>query len=70
MGTPTPTTLLRTAAAAAYLDVRERTLETWRGRGTGPAFVRLSGRAVRYREEDLRAFAEAHLIAPEAEAEK
>jgi len=64
MDIPTPTTLLRTAAAASYLDIRERTLETWRARGEGPPFVRISRRAVRYRLSDLLAWAAEHVVDP------
>lgn len=47
-------TPLRTPKQAAeYLSVPEATLATWRAQGRGPAFVKLDGRLVRYRQEDL-----------------
>ena len=48
--------LLNTRKAAARLGLSPRTLARYRMSGTGPAFVRL-GRSVRYRIEDLDAWA-------------
>lgn len=45
----------RTAATALY--VTPRTLQEWRRRGGGPQFVRVSSRCIRYRPEDLAAWA-------------
>jgi excisionase family DNA binding protein len=45
--------------AARLLSVSHRTLQTWRRKGAGPCFVKL-GRAVRYRQHDLFAWANAH----------
>lgn len=42
--------------AAAYLAVTTTTLNNWRERGTGPRYVRLSNRAVRYRPADVEAW--------------
>ena len=50
----------RTKEAAAILTVEPTTLEAWRCRGGGPAFLKL-GKAVRYRDEDLEAFMESRL---------
>ena len=47
--------LLNTKEAAKLLSVSKATLETWRCRGGGPAFVKYQ-RAVRYRMEDLDKF--------------
>ena len=44
------------AEAAKRLRLTERTLADWRYRGCGPQYVRLSGRAVRYRQSDVDAF--------------
>lgn len=44
--------LLTEAQAADYLKLSIRTLQAWRIRSVGPAFVRV-GRAVRYRRYDL-----------------
>jgi excisionase family DNA binding protein len=46
---------LRTEEAAKRLNVKPETLEAWRCRGGGPAFLKL-GKAVRYRESDLDAY--------------
>lgn len=43
---------LNSTEAARFLGLRKSTLEAWRCRGGGPAFVKF-GRAVRYRLTDL-----------------
>jgi len=45
--------ILTPPATAEFLKTEPRTLEAWRSRGVGPAFIRLSGRAIRYRRSDL-----------------
>lgn len=45
--------LLRPDDAARFLGVEPRTLETWRYRGGGPVFVRISASCVRYDIADL-----------------
>ncbi len=49
---------LNEARAAELLSVNPRTLQQWRLRGTGPKFVRISTRCVRYRYRDLMAWAD------------
>jgi predicted site-specific integrase-resolvase len=44
-----------TEEAARFLRLQKQTLEAWRLRGTGPAFVKL-GRRVVYRREALERF--------------
>ena len=46
---------LNTAQAAHYVGLAERTLETMRGQGAGPAFRR-HGRFIRYHIDDLDAW--------------
>ncbi|MFT5394284.1 MAG: putative DNA-binding transcriptional regulator AlpA [Gammaproteobacteria bacterium] len=53
--------LLTEHEAARYLNFTPRALQAWRGRGGGPPFVRISSRAVRYRQSDLEAFVTARL---------
>ncbi len=53
---PAPMKLLTARQAGELLGVSPETLERWRGAGTGPAFVKLSGRYVRYQQDDLEAF--------------
>jgi excisionase family DNA binding protein len=48
-------TLLTTREAARRLGLAAGTLQNWRIRGQGPAFVRL-GKAIRYDEGDLARF--------------
>ena len=57
-----PCALLTERQAAELLNVSSRTLQAWRLRGGGPRFVRLSGRAVRYRNSDLAAYIEARTV--------
>jgi excisionase family DNA binding protein len=53
--------LLTPEAAASLLSVRQRTLETWRRRATGPAYIRM-GRLVRYRQQDVETWLEARAV--------
>lgn len=47
------TKILTTAEAAAYLKVAPGTIENWRVRKVGPPYLRLNGRTVRYRQDEL-----------------
>jgi hypothetical protein len=47
---------LNVRQAARWLGLAVKTLESWRGAGSGPAFHRF-GRALRYRRSDLENFA-------------
>lgn len=53
-----PDNLLDENRAAEFISVNARTLQQWRLRGTGPRFVRISSRCVRYRYRDLVSWAE------------
>lgn len=55
--------LLTPREAAEYLRIATRTLETWRYRKQGPAFVRLPTGGIRYKASDL----EAYLVAAASE---
>lgn len=61
---PRPDTMLTTAQAAEVLGLRPQTLHDWRCRDTGPPYLRLGGRAVRYRYGELIAWAEAGRVQP------
>ena len=63
MGSPTidVDALLTEAEAADFLKLSVRTLQAWRLRVAGPAFVRV-GRAIRYRRRDLIRWIEANTI--------
>lgn len=63
-----PALLLTEKQAAPPLGVKIRTLQEWRMTGRGPAFVRLSARAIRYRVGDLLAFMEARVKSSTAQA--
>jgi helix-turn-helix protein len=51
------TCLLTTKQAAQYLCLEAQTLEVWRGRGKGPAFVKI-GALVGHERRELDAFIE------------
>ena len=53
--------LLTEAEAARRLGFTPRFLQERRYKGGGPKFVRVSARAIRYRPEDLEAWAEERL---------
>lgn len=48
--------LLPPKKVAAMLSVTVRTLEAWRYRGEGPAWLVVSARCVRYRRSDVEAW--------------
>ncbi len=48
-----PYKLLSERQAADVLGLTPRTLQSWRGLGIGPAFVRISSRCIRYRSSDI-----------------
>lgn len=59
--------LLTTREAARRLGLAAGTLQNWRVKGRGPAFVR-AGRRILYQAEDLRRWAAARRIEPERQA--
>jgi len=54
--------ILTSGEAARFLRLEPRTLESWRGRGIGPKFVRYSARCVRYRLKDLHDWIDSRVI--------
>jgi predicted DNA-binding transcriptional regulator AlpA len=48
--------LVSEAETAALLGIAQRTLQEWRRKGAGPAFIRLTRRSVRYRPADVLAW--------------
>ena len=63
-----PDAALNENQAANLLGVSVRTLQAWRVRGGGPAFVKM-GRAVRYQRRALVAFQDAHTVTSTTEAD-
>lgn len=47
--------------AGGFVDLKPRTLQKYRELGTGPRFVRISARCIKYRRIDLREWSEARL---------
>lgn len=60
--------ILKTKAAAEFLQVKPATLEQWRWSGKGPLFVKLN-RTVIYRRSDLDAFVSARVFGSTTEAQ-
>jgi len=56
-----PDELLNEVQAADFLKMSMRTLQAWRCRGEGPAFVR-AGRAIWYRRSDLIRWIDANSV--------
>ena len=48
--------LMTTREAAAYQRIRPETLANYRGFGTGPAYIWLGRKSIRYRRSDLNAY--------------
>lgn len=55
--------LMKTEEAARYLGLSSSLLNKLRLTGGGPVFVRLAGRAIRYRKPDLDAWVNASVMA-------
>ena len=53
--------LLNTEQAADLLGVNDIIMQTWRRKGTGPSYIRINSKCVRYRLGDL-AEVQVHLI--------
>lgn len=56
-----PDVLLTEAQAAYLLSIKPSTLQMWRMRGSGPAFIR-TGSAIRYRQITLSAWLSARSV--------
>ena len=48
-----PDALLTEQQASALLGITARALQKWRSKGSGPSFVRISSRCIRYRRRDI-----------------
>lgn len=64
-----PPEYLTTAHAAAFLGLAPGGLETMRKEGRGPAYIRASGKLVRYRVADLNDWMAQHRVEPGEVAE-
>ncbi len=62
---PDADALLTELQASEFLNISTRTLQAWRLRRAGPAFVQ-AGRSVRYRRGDLVQWIEANTIGGDA----
>ena len=53
--------LIDSNAAAEFCGTTSKTMETWRMKGGGPPFVRVSRKCIRYRRLDLRKWADTQM---------
>ncbi len=53
--------LLDETQAAAFIGVTRRAMQTWRGNGKGPKYVRISARCIRYTIPYLKEWSEKRL---------
>ena len=53
--------LIDSNAAAEFCGTTSKTMETWRMKGGGPPFVRVSRKCIRYRRLDLREWADTQM---------
>lgn len=53
--------LLNEYQVAVLLGFQASAIRSWRVKGTGPMFVKISGRGVRYRKQDIDSWVEAKL---------
>ncbi len=66
-GDGAPADLLKPEQVARRLGVNTKSLERWRGAGTGPAVVRINHKTLRYRLEDVEAYIASRLRTSTAE---
>ncbi|MEH6629610.1 MAG: helix-turn-helix domain-containing protein [Halopseudomonas aestusnigri] len=57
-----PTRLLNEIQASEILNMAPATLRRWRWAKRGPAFVKMSNRAVRYRQHDIDSYISANIV--------
>jgi predicted DNA-binding transcriptional regulator AlpA len=65
-----PAPLLTTHAIAQVLGIRPRTLQDWRRRCVGPAYIRLSATRVRYSVPVVEAWLQMRTEGPSVESAK
>jgi hypothetical protein len=61
---PADELLIDQSTAAQMLGLKPETLATWRAKGIGPCFIRISRRAVRYRRTDILVWLAGRAVAP------
>jgi predicted DNA-binding transcriptional regulator AlpA len=59
--------LLNEKQVSDNLKLSVRTLQAWRMSGKGPRFVRVSGRSIRYRKQDILDWVESRLVSSTSE---
>jgi hypothetical protein len=53
--------LIDSGAAAEFCGTTSKTMETWRMKGGGPPYVRVSRKCIRYRRADMREWADTQI---------
>lgn len=56
--------LLNERETAEFLGVSRRTLQGWRSNQTGPRWVRINTKSIRYRQSDLTDWIERRTVTP------
>jgi predicted DNA-binding transcriptional regulator AlpA len=62
--------ILNLKCAAKYLGISARTLEGWRLRHKGPAYIRIGGRSVKYLKSDLLEYIKSVRVVPSIKKRK
>jgi predicted DNA-binding transcriptional regulator AlpA len=62
--------LLREKEAAELAALTGNTLRKYRQLMIGPAFIRISGRCIRYRREDVLRWLESRRVEPDSDSER
>jgi len=53
--------LITETQAAAFQNVTKRAMQAWRFSGTGPQYIRISAKCIRYTKRYLKEHSESHL---------
>ncbi len=62
------TKLITTEQLAEQIGMDKNTAEKWRHRGIGPAFIKLAGGLVRYRQSDVEAWLDSQRVTSTSQA--
>ena len=62
--------LIKEDEAASFIGYSVRALQNWRIRGSGPKFIKVSARSIRYRRQDLIEWADRLLLSSTSQTKK
>ncbi len=57
-------TLLNESEASTLLGLTRRALQSWRQKGLGPNYIKISSRCIRYRKSDIKEWLESKEVSP------